>query len=242
MKKYFHILLILLISNLIANSRVSFLRPGALMRLSNNVSYNNNELFSVALGSEVTSVGDIISHSSGFAINKTNSNGASWGFSYSLLPYDGINSEDAESDLDYEVGFHFQSNLYSAGRTNITAGIHDILLDTEETISLNDLSIFINFSNNLLMNAYSLTSLLGFGSGRLAFDPHTQYSSSSGLGLYAGMKLNTPIINHWGGVDFLTEFAHGGLNVGLSIPFTQEYKFCVGITHIENLSDFALQS
>ena len=41
-----------------ANSRVAFVRPGALMRLSNHEPYDNNKLFSLALGSEITSVGN----------------------------------------------------------------------------------------------------------------------------------------------------------------------------------------
>ena len=242
MKKYYYILLILLISTLFANSRVSFLRPGAFMRVSNYEAYNANKLFSIGIGSEITSLGDITSHSSSFSFNKTNSNGTTWGLSYSMLPYTGINPGDESSNINYEIGAHFQSNIYSTGKTNITAGIHDFLLNDDEMIALKDLSLFMNFSNALSINKYSLESLVGFGSGRLAFDPHTERESSSSLGVYAALKLNTPFLSNWGGVDFITEFVHGGLNLGLSIPFTNEYNISLGITHVENLSDFASQS
>jgi hypothetical protein len=242
MKKSYYILLILLFTLLFSNSRVSFLRPGAFMRASNYEAYNANKLFSVGIGSEITSIGEITSHSSSFAFNKTNTNGTSWGFSYTVLPYTGIDPELANSDIKYEIGAHFQSNIYSTGKTNITAGIHDFLLNDNEMIALKDLSLFMNFSNTASINKYSLESLVGFGSGRLAFDPHSGPTSSSSLGVYAALKLNTPLLSNWGGVNFITEFLHGGLNLGVSIPFTNEYNLSVGITHIENLSNFSSQS
>ena len=240
--KYIYIYLILIGSLLVANSRVTFSRPGALIRASIYEPYNPNKLFSVSIGSELTSIGKITSHSSSFAINKTNMNGTSWGLSYTLLPYTGIDESMADSDINYEIGAHFQTNLYSTGKTNITAGIHDFLLSDDETISINDLSLFMNFSNDVSINNYNLTTALGLGSGRIAFDPHTVYSTSSGLGVFAALKLNTPYLKDWGGVDLITEFLHSGLNIALSIPFTQEYKFSLGVTHIENLSDFSNQS
>ena len=225
-----------------ANSRVAFVRPGALMRLSNHEPYDNNKLFSLALGSEITSVGNIMSHSSSFAFNKTNMNGSSWGLSYAVLPYTGIYESEADKNIDYEFGFHFQNKLYSTGKSVITAGVQDVLIN-RENINVNDLSIFINFANTLSTNQYTLTSVLGAGSGKIAFDPHTQSNSSpTSLGLYAGLKLNTPFLKQWGGIDLLTEIVHQGVNIGITIPFTREYNLSIGMTHIENLSDFSNQS
>ena len=244
MKKYSYILLFILANILFANSRVAFLRPGAFMRASNYETYNANKLFSISIGSEITSIGEITSHASSFAINKTNTNGTTWGFSYTVLPYTGIEAAAANSDISSEIGVHLQSNIYSTGKTNITAGVHDILLNDDEMIALKDLSIFMNFSNVISINKYSLESLVGFGSGRLAFDPHTvsaSSTSSTSLGVYAAMKLNTPILSNWGGVDFITEFLHAGLNLGLSVPLTNEYNVFLGVTHVENLSDFSSQ-
>jgi len=141
MKKYSPILLFILASVLFANSRVAFLRPGAFMRVSNYEAYNANKLFSVVIGSEVTSIGEITSHASSFGFNKTNTNGSTWGFSYTLLPYSGIDPALQNEDLNYEIGAHFQSNIYSTGKTNITAGVHDILLSDDEMIALKDLSL-----------------------------------------------------------------------------------------------------
>ena len=236
------IFFILLCTFVFTNSRVAFVRPGALIRLSNFEPYDNNTLFSLSLGSEITSLGNIVSHSSSFAYNKTNMNGNSWGVSYSVLPYTGIYEDEADKNIDYEFGFHFQNKLYSTGKSVITAGVQDILVN-RENISINDLSIFINFSNTITAGDYTLTSILGAGSGKIAFDPHTQSNASpTSLGLYAGFKFNMPVLQDWGGIDLVTEIVHQGLNIGVTIPMTQEYSLSLGMTHIENLSDFGNQA
>ena len=242
MRKQPLIILIILTSLLFSNSRVAFSRPGSLIRSSSYLPYNPNSLFSLSLSTEITSIGEINSHSSSVAINKTNANGTSWGFSYALLPYQGIDPDLSNSNLDYELGVHFQTNLYSVGKTHIVAGVHDFLINDDEQISLKDLSMFLNFSNSFSFNNYSILTSLGAGGGKLAFDPHTQFVSPSSLGLYAAMKLNVPLLSHWGGVDFITEIIHGGLNLALAIPFTKEYKLFLGMTHIENLSEFSSQT
>ena len=173
-----HIIFILLFFGMVfSNSRVAFVRPGAFMRVSNFVPYDDDQLFSLALGSEITSLGAIVSHSSSFAYNKTHMNGNSWGFSYAVLPYAGINEGEANSNIDYEFGFHYQTQLYTTGQSVITAGVQDVLINKEESISIKDLSIFINFANTLSTSNYTLTSVLGAGSGKIAFDPHTQTES-----------------------------------------------------------------
>ena len=245
MKKiYLYLILFYLCSAFIlASSRVSFIRPGALMRMSHAQDYNNNTLFSLALGSEITSMGDVTSHSSGFAYNQSNAQGANWGVSYSVLPYTGVDPNISDGDIDYEFGFHFQKKFYTTGKSSITAGVHDFLL-SRETINVNDLSVFCNFSNTLSSGDYVLTSVLGIGSGKIAFDPHTQTSdaSAASLGLYGGLKLQTPFLNKWGGINFITEIMHKGLNIGVNIPITQEYTLSLGVSHAENLSDFSNQS
>ena len=94
MKKKLLIIITIMFGLLLSSSRVSFMRPGALMRVSDLDQKNQNKLFSISVGTEVTSIGDILSHSSGFAYNKTYMNGTSWGLSYIMLPYDGINVDE----------------------------------------------------------------------------------------------------------------------------------------------------
>ena len=228
----------------LSSSRVSFIRPGAFMRVSDLDQANQNKLFSISVGAEVTSIGDITSHSSGFAYNKTYMNGISWGLSYVLLPYSGINLDEQYQTED-EAGFHFQAPIYTTGRSTITGGIHDVLL-SNDLVNINDLSFFVNFSNTLSSDKYMLTSLLGIGTGKMSYDPHTNNGntndSSSTLGLYGAFKLNTPFLKNWGGMDFITEFVAQGINIGLIFPVTEEYEISVGITHLENLNEFSNQS
>ncbi len=243
-KKIYILILIAFCSTLIANSRVSFTRPGALMRVSNTNDYDPNKLFSVSLASEVTSLGDILSHSSSFAFNKSYSNGSSWGLNYTLLPYAGTVESDQHKDHGYEFGFHFQNRLYSTGRSNISFGVHDVIINDEELININNLSFFLNFSNTISADNYTLSSLLGIGTGKMVFDPHitTNNDSIATLGVYGAFKLNTPFLKQWGGMDFITEVVARSLNVGFVFPITREYDFSIGITNIENLSTFANQS
>jgi len=244
MNKKILFLIILTSAVLFGNSRIAFIRPGAFMRVSDSDNTNQNNLFSISMGSEVTSVGDISSHSSGFAFNKTHTNGTSWGVSYMMLPYTGTDPA-AQNETADEFGFHFQTTIHSTGRSTITGGVHDVLLGND-FIKIKDLSFFINFSNTLSSDKYTLTSLIGIGTGKMGYDPHQNNSISSDttskLGLYGAFKLKTPLLQDWGGVDFITEIIAQGINVGFNIPITEEYEFGVGITHLENLNEFSNQA
>ena len=243
-KKIIILISILAFSVLIGNSRVAFSRPGSFMRLSNFEEYNPDKLFSVFMGSEVTSVGNILSHSSTFSYNKSYSNGTTWGLNYTLLPYEGIVSAEQHKDSGYEFGVHFQSKLYSTGLSNITFGVHDILVNDNELININNLSFFLNFSSTMSIESYNLTTILGVGTGKMVYDPHTNETqdSLSTLGIYGGFKLNTPFLKRWGGMDFITEIVARSLNIGFVFPITREYDFSIGITNLENFSSFANQS
>ena len=244
MNKKLLIFIILTFGLLIGNSRVSFTRPGSFMRISNIEQHHANTLFSITAGSEITSIGDISSHSSSFAYNKTYANGISWGLNYNMLPYKGVEESEQNNDNGYEFGFHFQNQLYTTGRSTITFGVHDILISDNDLININNISFFLNFSNTTTSDRYTLTSLLGLGTGKMAYDPHIQEDSDSlsTLGLYGAFKLNTPFLKQWGGMDFITELVASSINIGFVFPITREYEFSIGITNLENLSDFSNQS
>ena len=216
------------------------------MRISNFESYNDNSLFSLSLGSELTSIGrTIMSHSTSFAYNQTNIKGASWGFSYTMLPYTGIDEEESDINDAYEFGVHYQNRIYSSGRSAITAGVHDLLL-SDDLININDLSFFINFSNTLSSENYVLTSVIGIGSGKIVSDPHTEITAGTDtavtVGVYGALKLKTPFLKKWGGIDMVTEFVGKGIHLGLSIPFTREYTLSLGITNLQHINEFNNQA
>ena len=146
-KKIYIILSIIMFSLILSNSRVSFLRPGSFMRISDLDEKNQNQLFTITMGSEITSLGDILSHSSGFAYNKTYINGTSFGLSYIMLPYTGIDI-DKQHQTDDEIGVHFQTPIYTTGRSTITGGVHDFII-SDDIINIKDISFFVNFSNTL---------------------------------------------------------------------------------------------
>jgi tetratricopeptide (TPR) repeat protein len=135
--------------------------------------------------------------------------------------------------------------LYTTGRSAITFGVHDILISDSDLININNISFFLNFSNTLTSDLYTLTSLLGLGTGKMVYDPHTNggnNDSLSSLGLYGAFKLNTPFLKQWGGMDFITEVVARSINIGFIFPITREYDFSIGITNFENLNEFSNQS
>ena len=69
-------------------------------------------------------------------------------------------------------------------------------------------------------------------------DP-TADEQGMGAGAFAGVLLNTPYMPKWGGIDFVGEFDGSGINVGLRIPLTSDYRLGLGFTHIENLPEFS---
>ena len=113
---------------------------------------------------------------------------------------------------------------------------------------------------------YTARTFMGFGTGGFSISsesvlnntitsegsisastPSTTNSSTQNLeesqgfnaGVFAGVYLNTPLMPKWGGLDFVGEFDGTGINVGLRIPLTSDYRLGLGFTHIENLPEFS---
>ena len=49
-------------------------------------------------------------------------------------------------------------------------------------------------------------------------------------------------MKEFGGIDFMAEYDGSGLNLGLKVPITEDYKLMFGVTHFENLGEFGAQS
>ncbi|MAD51252.1 MAG: hypothetical protein CMF79_01595 [Candidatus Marinimicrobia bacterium] len=103
------------------------------------------------------------------------------------------------------------------------------------------------------MGKYHLNTFMGFGSGGFAptdtintsvvegsTSPDTETTTNEGTksGVFMGVIMNTPYLNKWGGIDIVGEFDGTGINVGLRIPLTSDYRLNLGFTHIEKLPDW----
>ena len=60
-------------------------------------------------------------------------------------------------------------------------------------------------------------------------------TAATNAGVFVGFLLKTPFFNQWGGMDIVGEFDGTGVNVGLRIPLTSDYRLNLGFTHIEKL-------
>ena len=85
---------------------------------------------------------------------------------------------------------------------------------------------------------------IGFGTGgfgaidTVQVDELSAPPTGTNAGVFAGAILNTPYLEKWGGVDIVGEFDGNGINVGLRIPLTSDYRLNLGFTHIEKLPNW----
>ena len=174
--------------------------------------------------------------------------------------------EDLEADSTYiyntinETGIHFQYTVYVKNSVSIGVGIQDILLRTNEKIDQDAMSLYAVFSSDRHFDNYSLGSYLGFGTGKIGSDTNldstdlefirlpedTTYTVNESIipteetsaGVFLGFILKTPYMQEFGGIDFMAEYDGSGLNLGLKVPITKDYKLMFGINHFENFGEF----
>ena len=144
-----------------------------------------------------------------------------------------------------EVGFHFQKSIFKHGDVSLSAGIQDILYKAdgeEKQIDIDDMSIFAVLTSRKSFDEYLLSINVGAGSGKVKYDPHIVNSANSGTGLFLGFNLNTPFLSRNGGMDLIVEYDGVGINMGATIPFTNDYSMSIGMTHINSLGEFGSES
>ncbi|MEE9465800.1 MAG: tetratricopeptide repeat protein [Candidatus Neomarinimicrobiota bacterium] len=171
-------------------------------------------------------------------------------------------SRDLENSLydpPLEVGLHMQQRLWTYGNISFSLGVHDIVLTRDETkftIKPDLISYLGVISSEQQVGKYQLSTYMGFGTGAMAgtqttttdtsITPNLNGSSadtSSGmrLGVFAGFMLKTPMMASRGGLDILGEFDGEGINLGIRIPITSDYRLQIALVHVENLPDFGTQ-
>ena len=236
--KYIHFFFVIFFTiNMIeANSRVSFSRPGAMMRIPSVDNSMKNTLFKVNLSSEVLSSNQ---NSSAFSFTTQALSGYQYSVSY-VTPVQPSNT--------IEFGFHVQKSLAIYESIILDAGIHDILFrqsnneEVESGLDTKGLSLFGVITSQKSMDLYSITTHLGFGSGKISIDSHLyEPNQIQKIGIFLGFEMKTPYLKDNGGIDFLVEYDGQGLNVGSTIPITKAYNLNLGITHFEKFGDFATE-
>jgi len=167
----------------------------------------------------------------------------------------GVSAVQSGSDNNTaELAIHIQNRLLSYGETAVGIGVNDISFTTGSSDSTNleervrNLSYYVLLTRENSFSDYSLKTYLGVGSGRYGsnfgkYDLDTTSSpgdtltvaKDNSIGFFLGLLLNTNILGDRGGMDFIMEFDGTGINTGVKIPLTQEYKITLGLSNIQNL-------
>ena len=225
-----------------ANSRVSFSRPGNMMRTPNYAySHDNPYFFSLSVSSE------IINFNNDYQTNYgKSSNAAAFKMQTESGYTFGLTAGNIMDPINMgEIGFHFQKSIFKHGDVSLSAGIQDILYKAdgnEKQIDIDDMSIFAVLTSRKTFDNYRLSINVGGGTGKVKYDPHITSTNDIGTGLFLGFNLNTPFLSHNGGMDLIVEYDGTGINMGTIIPFTNDYSMSIGMTHINSLGEFGSES
>ena len=221
-----------------SNSRVAFSRPGTMMQIpSMAFEKGSPNFFTIDVGGEVLNFSsDYRLYSGGFALKFQTKSGYNIGLSAISL---------ASPNSMKEGGFHIQKTIFKYGDVMISSGIQDFLYkrDGDDVIRINDISFFTVFTNHSNFDNYDLSIHFGGGTGKLGYDPQTS-SKVSGINYsgFLGFQLKTPYFQKNGGLDLLMEYDGQGINAGAKLPVASSFTINFGMTHFENLSEFATES
>ena len=246
---------------MLAGTRVAYSRPGMMMRIPTSSNKVSPYLFRTGFSTEIHNFSPL-NTAGGLFFDMEISRGFSFGFS-AVVPGDtsivkenqnGYSLENSSYNPPVEFGFHFQQRVYTYNDISLSVGLQDVVFESEQTsdqiLSLNTnlLSLYTVLASEKDLGDYKMKTFMGFGTGGLApTDADTLPDVSSienstvtdtaatNAGVFVGFLLKTPFFNQWGGMDIVGEFDGTGVNVGLRIPLTSDYRLNLGFTHIEKL-------
>ena len=256
-KKAFFLSLILFLGSIInASNRVTYTRPGDMLKIPSSSLSRSPYLFQTGFGSEIHNFSPLNLSKGGYFNMETGKSGFMFGFSLTMAadPTRRDSLDISTYTAPVEFGFHIQKRVYTYQDVSISLGLQDIVFqntDESSQLSLNsdELSLFAVVSSEKEVGSYKMNTYLGFGTGSLGpistpqFDddgsPQTVVNDTgSTAGVFVGFVLNTPYFARWGGIDLVGEFDGTGINVGLRIPLTSDYRLNLGFTHIDKLPHF----
>ena len=234
-----------------AVSRLAHSRPGGMLRIPTSSVTRTPFLFSAGFSSELFSFAPFNS-ASGIYFDSEVSKNFRFGFSSVQTADTAGNFEDFPSNPPLEIGFHLQQRLWTYGNISFSLGLQDIVLVRDEgsfSIDPDALSYFGVIASEQPIGDYNLSTYMGFGTGAIAgvtattdsagspvsTNNNTADTSSLNLGVFAGFRMKTPVFAQRGGLDLIGEYDGNGVNVGISIPITVDFRVQIGLTHVENL-------
>ena len=200
-----------------ANSRVSFSRPGDMIRIPSIDHSLLRKLLTINFSYEFLSSAQA---NSSFSIHTVSKSRFQYGISI-VKPENPSNSA--------ELGFHFQKNMLVYGNVNFDIGVHDIFYRqgnySTNGLDTGDISFFAVLNSATVISDYSISTHLGLGTGKIAQDSQLYNPNpEQKIGAFLGFQFKTPFLNKYGGVTFLTEYDGMGLNWGLRFPILNLYQ------------------
>ena len=249
---------IVLPSLLMAGTRVAYTRPGLMMRIPTSSNKSTPYLFRTGVSTEFHNFNPFNTAKGAF-FEMEIGRGFSAGFS-AVIPGDTTRLsklKESQYNAPAEFGFHFQKRVYKYNDIAVSVGLQDVVFESEQTseemLSLNTslLSAFVVLSSQKDLGEYKFDTYFGFGTGGLApvtadtlpalLDENGAVitdSTESNAGVFVGFLMKTPYFAKRGGMDIVGEFDGTGVNVGLRIPLTSDYRLNLGFTHMEKLPEW----
>ena len=236
---------IIILNSSYSATRIAYLRPGPMMKIPFSMSGASPYLFTAGFGTEFHNLAPI-NTAKGFYYNMQ---AGSWllGFSTGSA---GDTTRIANLDVStyrapVEFGFHLQRQLYSKDNISFSLGLQDIVFENKTSglnLDPNELSFFGVISSEQMIRDFKVNTFLGFGTGGFGaidtIEVDSLKTSGTAAGVFMGLIFNTPYLDKWGGIDIVGEFDGNGINVGLRIPLTSDYRLNLGFTHIEKLPNW----
>ena len=250
---------LLLGAMLYSGTRVAYTRPGLMMRVPISSNKKTPYLFRAGVSTEFHNFNPF-NTARGVYFETELGRGFSVGFS-GVTPGDTTRLsklKESTYNAPAEFGFHFQQRVYAYNDISVSVGLQDIVFQSDQTseemLSLNTslLSAFLVLSSEKDLGEYKFNTYFGFGTGGLApVDADTlpavfgddgkvisDTSSETNAGVFIGFLMKTPYFSKRGGMDIVGEFDGTGVNVGLRIPLTSDYRLNLGFTHMEKLPEW----
>jgi hypothetical protein len=223
---------------LLASSQVSFAKPGPMMRVPGSSVEDSPYLFRAGFGTDLYGI-DNFRMSKGVFFDMEIINALNIGISV-IQPFDtpGMSTDNVE------YGFHLSKRVMAYGDISMAVGLWDFILrnkNGEIQVDNDDFSLFAVISTEKMVGTTGFNTYMGVGSGSLSRG-FADNDSVAAIGVFAGFLFRTGLMSERGGINLMGEFDGGGLNVGLEIPLSPEYRFNVGISQLQWLPNFGKEN